>query len=68
MTINDRAHRDTQADSFAAQLGVDNVELRAAADAVWSNLNPDRVPYSRALSAAGVALRAAQKARQREDV
>lgn len=58
-TLTPRQAREAQARAFAAQLGVDPDQLVRAADAVWSNLNPDRVNYDTALSAAGVALRAA---------
>ena len=50
-------------DGAAIQLGVDGDELHAAAEAVWSNLNPDRVLFTHALSVAGVALQAAKAVR-----
>lgn len=51
--------RRQSSDRFARQLGLAPEELWRAANAVWSNLNPDRHPFDRALSLAGVALRAA---------
>ena len=59
-----RQYRAMQAWRFADQLGVDREELRAAADAVWSNMNQMSTGYDRALSIAGVALLAAQRERE----
>lgn len=60
--MREREKREETARAFARQIDVDPDQLVAAADAVWSNLNPDRTPYDRALSVAGVALSAAKKA------
>lgn len=61
MSIMDRR---AMATAFGTGLGVDPDELYAAAEAAWSNLNPDSVSFSHAPSVAGVALLAAQKVRQ----
>ena len=50
--------------AFAENMGLDPDELHAAAWAAWSNLNPQSVPFSSALSVAGVALKAAQDVRR----
>lgn len=50
--------RKKQARSFAEQLDLDPDALYRAAEAAWSNLNPQSVPFEHALSVAGVALRA----------
>ncbi len=55
--------RKATAKRFAEQLQVDPDELYAAAEAAWSNLNPQRVLFDHALSVAAVALRAAQQVR-----
>jgi hypothetical protein len=59
--------RKAEAANFAAQLGLDPDELYEAAVAAWSNLNPQSVLFSHALSVAGVALRAAQEVRVKRD-
>jgi hypothetical protein len=51
--------RRASVDRFAAQLGLDPDALARAADAAWSNLNPQSVLFESALSVAGVALQAA---------
>lgn len=56
--------RKAQSASFAETMGLDPDELHAAVWAAWSNLNPQSVPFSQALSVAGVALKAAQDVRQ----
>lgn len=63
----DKEYRKALAACFAARLGVDPDELYAASDAVWSNLNPQSVPYGIALSAAGAALSAALRVRKAAD-
>lgn len=59
MAVMNRYRRRFQAENFARQLGIDPVALDRAAEAVWSNLNPQDVSYEQALSVAAVALRAA---------
>ena len=54
--------RRQQAQRFASQLGLEGESLFEAAMAVWSNLNPQTTSFDTALSAAGVALRAAATA------
>jgi hypothetical protein len=49
-------HRKDEAARFAAQLGLDGDELFAGAMAAWSNLNPQTVTFTRALSVAGAVL------------
>lgn len=60
--------RKDQAASFATQLGLDPDELYEGAVAAWSNLNPQSVLFSHALSVAGVTLRAAQEVRVKRRV
>lgn len=55
--------RKEQARQFAGRLNLDPDALYRAADAAWSNLNPQSVPFEHALSVAGVALRAAMHPR-----
>lgn len=56
-----RQDREASARAFAEQLRL-NPGALAAADAVWSNLNPQTTRYNTALSAAGAALLAASQA------
>lgn len=53
--------RKDQARRFGAQLGIDGGALYRAAMASWSNLGPQSVTFDRALSVAGVALKAATR-------
>jgi hypothetical protein len=62
-TTPTQARKDMAA-AFAAGFDIDPDEAYAAADAAWSNLNPQSVPFSHALSVAVVALNAAQKVRE----
>ncbi len=55
--------RKAEAARFAGQLDLDPAALYRAAEAAWSNLNPQSVPFGHALSVAGVALRAAMHPR-----
>lgn len=64
MTQTPTEYRRAMAAAFAAQFGIDADEAYAAANAAWSNLNPQSVPFSSALSVAIVALDAAQKVRE----
>lgn len=58
-TLTPEQSRKARAAAFASTLGVDGDALFRAAMAVWSNLNPQRTSFDRALSVAGSALRAA---------
>jgi hypothetical protein len=56
-----RQTREDAAIRFANHLGVDSRKMVVAADAVWSNLNPQTYSYERALSIAGAVLVALKK-------
>lgn len=58
MSPLDQVRRDQTTD-FARQLEIDPDGLYNATLAVWSNLNPQVTTFARAMSIAGVALRAA---------
>jgi hypothetical protein len=64
-SMNNEAYRRRMSDLFAADLGLDPDELFAAANAIWSNLNPDRTDFvMKALSAAGSALAAVRRVQE----
>jgi len=58
-TLTPEESRQAKAAAFANTLGLDGDALFRAAIAVWSNLNPQKTSFDRALSVAGSALRAA---------
>ena len=59
--VSARLVREDKARRFADQLGVNRSEMIVAADAVWSQLNPQSTHYDRALSIAGSVLVAVKR-------